>query len=63
VPAEAAEAAADLLESRGDPPHEHAAIAPAAHVADEVAEEAVHVLDRVRAAQRAREGAGDAEPL
>ena len=38
-----------LLQPGGDPAHEHAAVAPASHVADEVADEAVEVLDRVGA--------------
>src|SRR5712692_493554 len=60
---DASEALLRVLESGGNPTHEHPAVAPAAHVADEVADEAVEILDRVRAAQRPIEGAGHAEAL
>src|SRR5437867_1657827 len=61
--ADAAEAAARLVEPGGDPPHEHPTITPAPNMAHEVTDEAVEILDRVRAAQRAVERPGDAEPL
>src|SRR5439155_1143742 len=58
-----AEATADRLQARRNPADEHAAVAPAAHVAHEVADEAVEVLDRVRAPQCAVQWAGAAEAL
>ena len=61
--AQAAEAAARLLERGGDPADKHVAIAPATDVAGEATDEAIEVLDRVRAPQRAVEGAGDAQAL
>src|SRR5882672_93054 len=59
----APEAAARFVEPGGDPTHEHPAVPPPADVADEAADEAVEILDRIRAAQRAVERAGDVEPL
>ena len=52
-----------LPQAGRDPAHEHAAVAPAAHVVHEVADEPVEILDRVRAPQRAVERAGDPEAL
>src|SRR5258705_4764885 len=63
VPADAAEAAARLVQAGGDPAHEHAPVAPAADVADKAPDEPVEILDRVRTAQRAVERARDAEAL
>jgi hypothetical protein len=63
VTAHATEAAARFVEAGRDPAHEHAPVAPAADVADEATDEAVQVLDRVGAAERAVERARDAEPL
>jgi hypothetical protein len=62
VTAHAPETAAGFVEPGGDPAHEHPAIAPAPDVTHEVADEAVEILDRVRAAQRAVERPGDTEP-
>jgi len=62
VAAEATEAAPRLVQPGGDPADEHVAVAPA-HVAAEAADEAVEVLDRIGAAQRTVERAGDAEAL
>ena len=59
----AAEAPTRFVETGGDPAHEHAPVPPAPNVADEAADEAVQVLDRVRAAQRAVERARHAESL
>src|SRR5262245_22846860 len=61
--AQAAEAAARVLERGGDPADEHVAIGPATDGAGEATDEAIEVLDRVRAPQRAVEGAGDAQAL
>jgi hypothetical protein len=63
VTTEATEATRTLAQACCQPPDRHVSVAPAADVADEVANEAVEVLDRVRAPQRAVEGAGDPEPL
>src|SRR4030095_5854533 len=63
VTTQPAEAAADLLQAGRDPADEHAAVAPAAHVADEVRDEAVEILDPVGAPQRAVQRPGDAQPL
>jgi hypothetical protein len=63
VTAQATEGATDLVESGRDPADEHAAIAPAAHVAHEAPDETVEVLDRVRTPQRSVEGAAHAEAL
>jgi hypothetical protein len=60
--AQAAEAAARFLKRGGEPADEHVAIAPATDVAGET-DEAIEVLDRVRAPQRAVEGAGDTQAL
>ena len=61
--AQPTEAAGALPEASGNPADQHSAVAPAANVADEVADEVVEVLDRVGAPQRPVERAGDAEPL
>jgi hypothetical protein len=61
--AQSAEAARALAQRGGDPADEHAAVPPAAHVADEMADLPIEVLDRVRAPQRPVERAGDAEAL
>src|SRR5262249_49709808 len=61
--AQAAEAAARFLERGGDPADEPVAIAPATDVAGEATDEAIEVLDRVRAPQRAVQRAGDAQTL
>src|SRR4029450_5497767 len=63
VTTQPAEAVADLLQASGDPADEHATIAPAAHMADEGPDEAVEILDRVGAPQRAVERGGDAQAL
>ena len=49
--------------SAPDPAHEHRAVAPAADVADELADEAVEILDGVGRTQGPIEGAGHAEAL
>src|SRR5262245_734393 len=47
VTTQPAEAASDLLQAGSDPADERAAVAPAAHRADEVSDEAVEILDAV----------------
>src|SRR5438876_1088993 len=60
---DASETLLRILESRRDPAHEHAAVAPATDVADEVADEAVEILDGVGRAQGSIQRAGDAKAL
>ena len=60
---DATKSALGLEDPDRDPVHDHAAVSPALDVAREATEQAVQVLDRVRAAQRPVEGARDAEPL
>jgi hypothetical protein len=63
VTAQPAEAAADLLQASSDPADEHATVTPPAHMADEVPDEAVEILDRVGAPERAVQRGGDAQAL
>src|SRR5205809_2523868 len=63
VTAQPAEAPRGLPQAGGDPPDEHAAVAPAAHVTDEMADEPVEVLDRVRTPECPVQRAGDPETL
>ena len=63
VTTQPAEPAADLLQTSSDPADEHAAVAPAAYMVDEVPNAAVEILDRVGAPPRAVQRPGDAEAL
>src|SRR5215468_3247686 len=63
VAAQPAEAASDLLQAGSDPADEHAAVAPAPDMADEVPDQAVEILDRVRAPQRPVQRPRDAQAL
>src|SRR5713226_66783 len=60
---DASEAPLRILESSRDPADEHPTVAPATDVADEVADQAVEILDGVGRAQGSIECAGDAEAL